>query len=180
MNCDTPQQPTVKCTCPHCHASLDIVRPSKDGSFKYTCSHCERSFAITFKRQPTDAVQPSKTKLVVSDRSQLRLTVGGLIEKRGFWHKDTVHPLHVGRQTIGRRDGHEPSDIMIDDAAMSRKSVRIDVYKTSVTEPPSYELTVVKSKNPVFVINVEIKEGESVFLTLGCTLRMGLTSFRLQ
>lgn len=176
----------LACICPHCHATLKIAKPQKAGKYKLRCRYCDKLFAVSISPGAShpqtvagsDSVQAKPVHVEVNRKL---LAIGGLIEKKkGFFHRSALHPLKVGLQYIGRKDTLMPSDIMLSDPTVSRRSVSVNVVKASDNDVPQYLLTVLRAKNPVMVDNFPVKEGESVYLSIGSALVLGQTTLILQ
>lgn len=174
------------CTCPHCHAELRIAKAQKAGRFKYECRNCGKAFAVSFppsesRSEASSDNEPVPTKPVKAEADRKSLAIGGLIEKKkGLFRKPALYPLKAGLQYIGRKDALIFSDIMLNDPAVSRRSVSVNVIKASDNDVPQYLLKVLKAKNPVLVNGSPVKEGESVYLSIGASLVLGKTRLILQ
>lgn len=85
--------------------------------------------------------------------------------------------LNEGSNTIGRNDAHIPSTVMIEgDPEMSRRSVEINVIRVKGQPDYFYDLTILKSTNPVFVNGRPVGYGKKVRLNYGDTICMGKTT----
>jgi len=98
----------------------------------------------------------------------------GVLEWGTFPFKKTA-PLHLGANTIGRKDNKESSDISFKDEYMSRKSVVIDVEKDANRSGYRFKLTVLKASNPVIVGSNQLMVGNSIYLNYGDTIKLGNT-----
>jgi len=102
---------------------------------------------------------------------------GALCWKTGTLLRRTkVCSLDKGRNTIGREDKKDKSDIMIGgDDEMSRQSVEINVVEKSGLPDFVYELRVLKATNPIFINSIPIDMRRVVLLNHGDIIRMGKT-----
>lgn len=158
--------------CPTCGVTLG-VSPTKPGASKAECPRCHTSVPIV-ARGRTQILSPDS---VFESEKELCPPLGGrlIMLRRGWLNRD--FPLAPGRHTVGRADPREPSDISVtDDAAMSRRSVAIDIFPSP--EGLMFRLTVLRATNPVVHNGEPLKPGESVSLNFGDTLVLGRTRFR--
>lgn len=179
----------ASCVCPHCKQTIIIRRPSVPGRYKYTCTACKEAFAITFKDDNACAAKPQKAdegprpvEEVLLNR-RLYATVGGLRKKcRGlFARRQSLMPLRIGSQLIGRENDAYPSDIAFDDPAMSRQSVELVVEQHEGKNMGySYVMRVRRLLNPVMHNGQSLQQGEVVVLAVGDTITLGNTTLILQ
>ncbi len=176
-------EPVVIQYCSSCGMKLRIRNP-QPGQHSVRCPKCQSVQTYTYGTpapaqnlaQPTPAPQTvNKTKPV---QGNYNLATGCLVQSRGIFRADAVHPL-AGKETIiGRRANASPCDIMIDDATMSRRSVSIiaEAKNTGI----AYKFTVLNATNPVLHNGKPLPVGSSVYLNFGDTLVLGRTKFKFQ
>lgn len=99
-------------------------------------------------------------------KSNARIQWGGLISRKSC-------DLHEGENWIGRWDAEEPSDIMVKDQYMSRRSVLIEVIRQN--DEFLFKFTVKRCSNPVSVNGKKIEEGQCIYLNFEDRIEMGDT-----
>ncbi len=98
----------------------------------------------------------------------------GMLVWGGFWKKKKF-VLHEGQNWIGRFDRNKPSDVMVDDEFVSRRSACIEV--AMFRGAYSFKFTVQKTLNPVTVNGRPLQPGQSVYLNYEDYIVMGKTTF---
>lgn len=112
---------------------------------------------------------PQKTKVVdknKGNRSPGILTWGNIFRRKKF-------PLNEGTYVIGRKDSVNHSDVELNDAEVSRRSVVIEV--TRKEDGYYFKLTVKKALNPVLHNNRPLAVSESIYLNYGDSIQLGRT-----
>lgn len=71
------------------------------------------------------------------------------------------------------------SDIMLNDATASRRSVRISVVKGESSGKYIFKLTVMRTTNAVYVNHNALYNKSSVYFNYGDTIKIGETVFSL-
>ena len=135
------------------------------------------------QQQGTSSPPTEKQKEPVSTPTEPR-KMGGvsgavLAQKRPFLLPDKIYRLREGANTIGRENTDMPSDIMVKDSTVSRRSVTITVERMPNSRF-KYFVTVNKSLNPVYVNGKEYPQGSSFELKVGDSFQLGLTRFTLK
>lgn len=172
--------------CPCCEHNF-MIRPKVASSNVEHCPRCNAVFGYNayeasrhkqgagpspqLAAQNTTEQQPAPTRALHIRESNKAM---GKLE----WHKMWLtrsRMLHIGSNTVGRRDEKCPSDIMFDDKYMSRQSVDIEVTPNLTGAGYTFKLTVLKAANPVMVGSTQLKVGNSIFLNYGDTIRLGNT-----
>lgn len=102
-----------------------------------------------------------------------------LAQKRPLFLPDRIYRLKEGSNTIGRDNADMPSDIMVKDKTVSRRSVTITVERMP-NDRFKYFVTVNKTLNPVYVNGKAYPQGSSFELKVGDTFQLGLTRFTLK
>lgn len=125
----------------------------------------------TENRQPANSQTPQpkpKTERFRGHKvkSNARIVWGGLISRKSC-------DLHEGENWIGRWNAEEPSDIMVKDQYMSRRSVVIEVIRQN--DEFLFKFTVKRCSNPVSVNGKKIEEGQSIYLNFEDRIEMGDT-----
>lgn len=155
---------TIKC--PHCKDAEIQIKQENVGPGLIVCPKCKGRVRIT-ARKPTETI--AKSELIQRFRGKL------ILLRRGWLNKD--YPLHDGKNTVGRYDEYEPSDISIKgDAGISRRSIEILVDHHD--KGYSFKLTVKKATNPVLHNNKPLAVNDSISLNFGDSIIMGKTKFR--
>lgn len=116
------------------------------------------------KQAETGTSHTLKVKMGKGLEGKARLVWGNLFNRKKY-------VLHDGENIIGRRDKDQPSDLMFDDAYVSRRSVMIE--KRKAAKGHFYKLTVLRISNPVLVNGEELQTGDNVYLNFGDTIAMG-------
>lgn len=179
----------LTCNCPLCGKQMRIRRPSKEGKYKYVCIHCKQSFALTYKEDPQQKESKEREKKQEECQRALNpidsryMTIGGLQEcRKGLFAKNKIHSLHEGVITIGRRNVDCPSDIMLDDPTVSRRSLKLSIEKRHCgnTTYYTYNMTVQRTTNPVIYNGDALVEGDMVELRIDDTIILGKTKLILK
>ena len=158
--------------CPKCNKQLRL-HPDKNGPHIEVCPDCKaqigyNSKVVVRKEEGTDDRHTEINRMLLNKDHAGK---GGRLVW-GFLGRHSAN-LSVGENTVGRKDTNSPSDISIDDAYMSRRSISIDVEEKSGAY--SFKLTVLKAANPVMVNSNELYIGNSIYLNYGDTIRLGNT-----
>lgn len=162
------EQKTIIIPCRHCKEKFRMAVPSKNGMYRLRCPACGGINVVNF--------QIKKTKQLPMDGMKshgcLKLVrFGGLM---GKW-STKVFPLHIGMNTIGRKDDELPSDICFDhDDSMSRRSVSIEVIQKD-EKGFLFKMKVLRAANPVLHNEKPLVEGEVIYLNYGDTIVLGRT-----
>lgn len=192
--------------CPQCNHSFNVKHPLKACTATITCPQCKGKFAAKFDdvpdsvlkqlaaRQAASAQTAAATKPIPQAQQQqaqeedsgtkaisfgsISSTLCKLVVVKGFFSSKTRHQLKVGENVIGRADNDVPSDIQLNDAAASRRSANLFVSKGHAGY--EYRFSVMKATNPVTVNGKPVMPGESVFLKVGDTIRLGKTKMYLE
>lgn len=155
---------TIKC--PHCKDADIQIKQENAGPGLVICPKCKGRVQLS-ARKPTETI--AKSELIQRFRGKLTLL------RRGWLNKD--YPLHDGKNTVGRYDEYEPSDISIKgDGGISRRSIEILVDHHD--KGYSFKLTVKKATNPVLHNNKPLAVNDSISLNFGDSIIMGKTRFR--
>lgn len=183
--------------CPECHKSMQI-RAESTKAHKRICKNCntiicyigkeeeavpneedaaptiepeeeEEKSALTHKyKMGRENNKPDTPHAVETAMPNAKLVWGGLFRKKSYELNRT------GKYYIGRDDEEIKSDIAIDDAYVSRRSVLIEVVNRD--KGCSYKLTVKNATNPVLVNGQEYRLEEFVYLNYGDTILVGNTT----
>jgi len=158
--------------CPKCNKQLQLC-PDKKGPDIEVCPDCKakvgyNSKIVVKKENETDDLHTEINRALLNKEN---VGKGGRLVW-GFLGRHSAN-LSVGENTVGRKDTNSPSDISIDDAYMSRRSISIDVEEKLGAY--SFKLTVLKAANPVMVNSNELYIGNSIYLNYGDTIRLGNT-----
>ena len=166
----------VAYTCPVCGKKL-ATNPQKVGVFSAPCPACKTS--TTFRvvdpniKPATDEVPSANTRRIPplnEIKGQKAKLVWGCLIERIFHYKEAV--LKDGITWVGRNEPSNPSDVMINDPAVSAHSFFIE----RESETGNMKLTVHHATNPVTVNGVECKEGCSVYLKFNDKIKTGTTT----
>ena len=160
--------------CPVCNSQTHI-KPEEKGVHIEVCAKCKAQLgynaSLSVKSENKEETEERVTEInrVLSHKGNAGN--GG----RLVWGILGLHSenLSVGKNIIGRNDKDTPSDISIDDAYMSRRSISIDVEKNLSSY--TFKLTVLKAANPVVVNSHELHVGNSIYLNYGDTIKLGNT-----
>lgn len=199
---------TIGTVCPKCKTKMRLPVPPKAGLLAVTCpnSECGNQFKVNItteiiqKLHEEEAKQQSQTSSQeqaadVSSASANKQEepvstptephkMGGisgavLVQKRCIFLPNKTYRLREGANTIGRKNKDTPSDIMVNDKTVSRRSVTITVERMP-NNLLKYFVTVNKSLNPVFVNGTPYPQGSSFELKVGDKFQLGLTHFCLK
>lgn len=96
----------------------------------------------------------------------------------GRWPFSHSYPLPVGTTLIGRKSKDSPANIQVRDSYMSENSVTIDVLFTE--RGYTFNLTVKRAANPVYVGARQCPIGSRVPLDDGDIIKMGNTTLRFK
>jgi DNA-directed RNA polymerase subunit RPC12/RpoP len=99
---------------------------------------------------------------------EAKIVWGGLLSRKSYCLKE-------GNNWIGRWDVDEPSDIMVKDDYMSRRSACIEVIRKNGES--LFKFTVKRSTNPVKVNGKEIESEQCIYLNYDDSIEMGNTTF---
>jgi len=161
----------VAYTCPTCGKHV-VLMPKTTGAMAAACPACATRTAFRVvdpSPQPAADVPKSITKRnnpieVAINNQKVELVWGSL-----FCRKKAV--LKEGINWVGRKEPANPSDIMIDDPAVSAHSFSIEKNSQNGT----CKLYVQHATNPVKINGVECKEGCTVYLNFGDKILTGKT-----
>lgn len=171
--------------CPVCGNEIDIVA-TKEEAHKVKCV-CNAIIAFVGKKGNTPSVSSEEQKTTTPSNEEKKFLPTDKLEKRkkdlrkgyfqwGIWPFRHSYMLNVGCNTIGRLDDDCPSDIQLKDTYVSRRSV--DVKVTESPQGYTFQLSVKKATNPIYVNGKEHAEGTSVYLNNGDTVVLGATKLR--
>ena len=171
--------PVVIQHCTGCGMKLRIRNP-KPGQHTIRCPKCQSLQQYTYTPAGTAAQQPepqkpNKTKPVAKN---VNLSRGCLVQQRGLFRSNITHQL-AGKETIiGRLCNDSPSDVMVNDDTMSRRSVSI----VGESKPAGivYKLTVINATNRVLLNGKTLSVGTSVYINFGDTIVLGRTTFKFE
>lgn len=169
-----PTGATVTIVCSSCGTKLKIGN-AHEGTHNVRCPKCQSVQTYTYNvGSQQQAVQnpevPKPTKpLSVRTGSE----VGCIVIGKSFFRKRKVYELKGKTTIIGRQDVSSPSDIMIDDSTVSRRSVNIEAAAND--GELRYTLTVLKATNRVLHNDEELRSGERVILKFGDKIVLGQT-----
>lgn len=96
----------------------------------------------------------------------------------GRWPLSHSYPLPIGTTLIGRKSKGSPANIQIRDSYMSENSVTIDVQLTE--RGYTFNLTVKRAANPVYVGTRQCPIGSRVPLDDGDIIKMGNSTLRFK
>lgn len=168
--------------CPQCHKPL-LVRAASAKPHKATCKACNTPIYFIGKDQPEitkgqqeDSPKENYTMDKAPSETVPYNTPNAKLVWGGFFHRKSYDILMTRKYYIGRYDDEIPSDIVIDDEYVSRRSVLIEVNSKPKPQNCEYKLTVLRASNPVLVNGVALKIGESTFLNYGDTIVVGNTT----
>lgn len=158
--------------CPKCNKQL-LLHPDKKGAHIEVCSNCKaqigyNSKIVVSKEEGTDDLHTEINRMLLNKDHAGKS--GRLVW--GFLGRHSAN-LSVGENIVGRKDTKFPSDISIDDAYISRRSISIDVEEKLGAY--SFKLTVLKAANPIMVNSNELHVGNSIYLNYGDTIKLGNT-----
>lgn len=173
---------TYTIVCEKCGKSFTTTPKQLKGNIE-KCPYCKAVYGYNAKKGVVKQTVKTQTEEAKSDESapdtgkiKLRnvLKYPGILEWGGLFFKKKAL-LHIGKNTIGRKDDREPSEISFSDEYMSRKSVEIDVEKDNNTGGYRFKLTVLRASNPVIVGSNQLMVGNSIYLNYGDTIKLGNT-----
>ena len=172
--------------CPVCNKVL-LLKAKEAKPWIEHCKHCGTKIFI--QGRATEPAKPkveqpqlekkleqSSEKPNITDKvrtSKNVQTSGKLVWGNMFRRKSCL--LHEGENYIGRCDNSCPSDVSINDDYVSRRSILIEVEKSSQGKGYTYKLTVKKCTNPVLINGKAQEVGNGIFLNFGDTIRVGNT-----
>lgn len=160
--------------CPRCH-SYFISSTHDDEVRKIKCPECDTYICFSTKGEKPSS-KKRRTQVTVNDNNH-PVSPGLLVWTVGEELK--TYTLPTGSTVIGRNDEDEPSDISVNDATASRRSVRIDVTQGEQTGKRMFRLSVQRTTNPVYVNHNALYTNDSIYLNPGDTIKVGATSFIL-
>ena len=99
-------------------------------------------------------------------------------KKRGLFDSTKIFPLKRGENIIGRKDPDIHSDIEIDDATISRRSITITVEEKGNSY--KYRFKVNKCTNPVYVDGIEKELNIEYYIDPGAKIKLGKTTLELK
>lgn len=190
------QRPVSTAKCCHCNTQMKFYLPEKPGNVQLTCTNpqCGKKFVVKITQtiinvaynteQPKDnqqCAQSIKTEpIYVAGQNDNTAQMAHLKQSRGLFRSDIMHRLHIGENTIGRKDDATTSDIMLEgDNTISRRSISITV--TERENGYEYLFTLLaKPKNPVCVDGKEYTEPPVSFVIYpGAEIVLGKTHLTL-
>ena len=99
-------------------------------------------------------------------------------KKRGLFDSTKIFPLKRGENIIGRKDPDIHSDIEIDDATISRRSITITVEEKGNSY--KYRFKVNKCTNPIYVDGVQKELNTEYYIDPGAKIKLGKTTLELK
>lgn len=112
---------------------------------------------------PTDRI-----RFGTKNKVNARIVWGGFLSRKTYTFKE-------GMNWIGRWDSNEPSEIMVNDEFMSRRSACIEVSRQK--SEFLFKFTVYKNTNPVKINGRPLEAGQSIYLNYDDSIVMGVTTF---
>lgn len=176
----------VPCPNPECDFSV-IRKPTKTGWHKSVCPKCGSTVyyevidestkqgagkANTATTGQQNAETSGDASTIMIDPRKRQTSLGQLTWGR---FPKQHYALHLGINTIGRKDPELPSDVQINDKYASRRSASIHVTHDDI-KGYLFKFTVDKATNPVYVDSTEVKVGESIYLSYGQIIKLGNTA----
>lgn len=177
--------------CPDCGTNIALLANETNKVIKASCKKCR---AIVFFKAVEKISSSSSNKSKKTDEAgnsdadddhqrkrtqKIAVPKGALTwkQRRGLLGKTKVARLRKGVNTMGRKDGISPSDIMIEnDDEISRRSVAISVVYSDEKRDFIYELKVLRNVNPVYVNGRPINRDEIVRLNYNDIICLGRTN----
>lgn len=169
-----PEKPaSITVTCPSCSTRLSIGNP-RPGTHRVKCPKCQGLVDYNGPDINPASKQTQEQKNPTKPISfNAKPEAGCIVIGKSLFSKGKARKL-TGRSTIiGRLDPSAPSDIMIDDPTISRRSISINAEVNA--DQPSYTLTVVNATNPVSLNGNTLAQGAKAHLAFGDTIVLGRT-----
>lgn len=166
--------------CEKCGESF-ITTPKQLKANIEKCPNCKAIYGYNAKKAVVKSENEGKSEKDnenVQETGKIKLRnvfkYPGMLEWGNFLFKRKA-VLHVGKNTIGRKDDSEPSEISFSDEYMSRRSIEIDVEKDKNLSGYRFRLTVLRASNPIIVGSSQLMVGNSIYLNYGDTIKLGNT-----
>lgn len=165
--------PQVKIECPVCHTIFGGPHPQAGGKAEAECPNCHTKVGYKGSESAAPKEPKRKTQPVeqMGQEGEGVLVVVGQLFKKKFALKD-------GDNVVGRNDAETPSDIMVDDRYVSRRSVVIT--KVRKTKGSTYTLEVKKCTNSVLLNGQKLYAEDKVGLNYGDIIVLGETKLRFE
>lgn len=196
----------IKFACKYCGQEVNFPAPQQAGIYAVVCPHCQKQMKVKYSPKPitmNPSSEPAPPSAASLDTEKMRHTptrrfnspdellrggssqsqkvsscVGRLSLVRIGCDKE-FYPLHLGDNTVGRKDSSQPSDIEIDgDPTISRRSIKIIVSEANGGY--TYSLTVLRTFNPVLVNGASMSVGQTIHINIGASIYLGQTMLRLE
>lgn len=164
---------TYSFVCPQCHTPF-VSKATDDEVKQVRCPECDTY--ICFSTKGREGI-PSQNRTHIIPGFAQATSQGILVWTEG--ERVMNFPLKTGHLIIGRKDDVEKSDIMLNDATASRRSVRISVVKGESSGKYIFKLTVMRTTNAVYVNHNALYNKSSVYLNYSDTIKIGETVFSL-
>lgn len=105
-------------------------------------------------------------------------TLGNYLPRLCLMVGETKYQLHLGKQWVGRRRENNTAEVQIPDPTcyMSRRHALIDVRVTATGLECTFEE---HGKNPTRIHDVELLEGDIIYLNVNDCLTLGETKMYL-
>lgn len=170
---DISGTPQVKIECPVCHATFGGPHIHAGEKAEAECPNCHTKVGYKGSESSESKEPRRKTNPIeqMGHEGEGILVVVGQLFKKKFVLKD-------GDNVIGRNDADTPSDIMLDDRYVSRRSVVIT--KVRKTKGSTYTLEVKKCTNPVLLNGQKLYADDKVGLNYGDIIVLGETKLRFE
>lgn len=184
--------------CSHCKSKIRMDIPAKAGIYKLHCKLCGKDFAVKVPQKLIDSSsinisQSNGTQTNTSasagkdantvDNHTKQLDIKGcgaaVVVRKRFLLSDKIYPLRDGANTIGMKDEHLSSDIMIDDKAISRRSVTLTSERLD-NGKYRYLFTLKRTTNPVRLNGKEVAVGTSLYIEPDTVIELGRTKLTLK
>lgn len=164
---------TYSFVCPQCHA-LFVSKATDEEVKQVKCPECNTY--ICFSTKGKEGIGPRNSTRIIPGFAQAT-PQGILVWTEG--NRVNSIPMKIGDVIIGRADNIEKSDVMIDDATASRRSVRISVARGESSGKYTFKLSVLRTTNAVYVNHNVLYNRSSIYLNYGDTIKIGETVFTL-
>lgn len=159
-----------KIKCPRCGGVLAVGNPKNERTRIVTCpnNNCGARLRVDFDTGKTELAERKDRKGVIG----------------GFCYRDTIYPLQLGRNTVGRKSAKSEATLQIatDDLSMSRMHAEVNVeqlpngrVKVIVGDARSREKSL---QQPIVFEDMPLDWIDRVVLCHGDMLTMGRTHLR--
>lgn len=135
------------------------------------CPHCGTQIAAP-------ATVGLEQKMAECPKCHAKEPVGNYFPRLSLMVGDTKYQLRFGQQWVGRRRENNTAEVQIPDSTcyMSRRHALIEVHVTAAGLECTFEE---HGKNPTRIHDVELQEGDIIYLNVNDCLTLGETKMYL-